>query len=193
MRLLLASNSPRRKELLARAGYQFEVAPQDVDEKPFLSLAPAQEAAIRCAEAKARSAFEACGGVVLAADTVVEIEGDYLDKPVDAPDAARMLRLLSGREHRVTTGVCVWSQKGSDSLAATTRVWFRSLDAELIERYVASGEPMDKAGAYGIQDFGALLVERIDGCYFNVVGLPISKAYDLLGSHGAHPSLVPVP
>ena len=114
---------------------------------------------------------------MLGADTTVVIDGEILGKPADPADAARMLRLLSGRAHEVITGICLRSGRGKVVDAATTRVWFAALSEAEIEAYVASGEPMDKAGAYGIQGLASKFVGRIDGCYFNVMGLPIALLY----------------
>ncbi len=115
--------------------------------------------------------------VVLGADTTVVIEGDILGKPSSAADAARMLRLLSGRTHEVITGICLRSARSEVTDAASTRVWFTSLSGPEIDAYVASGEPMDKAGAYGIQGLASKFVTSVEGCYFNVMGLPISLVY----------------
>jgi septum formation protein len=176
VKIILASNSPRRKELLSQIGLVFSVAPADVDESVMPGEAP-EPYAVRLALAKARAAaVRSGGGIVIAADTIVSVGGAILGKPADAADAARMLKELSGREHLVITGLAVMDASTQRSVVRTsvTKVWFRDLTAREIEAYVATGEPMDKAGAYGIQERGALLVERIEGCYSNVVGLPLS-------------------
>lgn len=180
--LLLASSSPRRAELLAAAGIPFEIFAVPVDESLLDGETP--EAHVRrLAEAKARAAAATHPArIVLGADTVVVIDGQVLGKPRDAAHAAAMLQQLSGRDHEVLTGVAIVAPAGEFSAGvACTRVWFATLTNEDIERYVASGEPMDKAGAYAIQGLGSRFVERIDGSYSNVVGLPVSLVWRLLG------------
>ena len=172
---ILASASPRRRALLALAGIPFEVCAPHVEERidPSWSAAEAARAlACQKADAIAQKFPEAC---VIAADTIVEIDGALLGKPENEADAARMLRLLSGREHRVVTGVCLRLGGARRVFSCETLVRFFSLSDEEIAAYVASGEPMDKAGAYGIQGRGALLAEGITGDYFNVVGLPVAR------------------
>jgi septum formation protein len=186
--LVLASASPRRRELLAQIGVRHAVIVADVDELVIAGEAPAAYVE-RLACAKAR-AVDARGGLpgaplpVLGADTTVVIDGCILGKPDDAGDAARILRLLSGREHQVLTAVAVCRGDRLLSRVSTTRVWFRDLDDARIARYIATGEPLDKAGAYGIQGFGAALVARIDGSYTGVVGLPLAETADLLDAFG---------
>lgn len=176
--VVLASGSPRRVELLQEAGFLPEVAPQDVDETPRDGEDPVQLVA-RLAQMKARSALERgdadANDLVVAADTTVWFEGTDLGKPADAPDACRMLRALSGRTHHVTTGVCLELGGVEYAFTETTAVTFWDLSDADIVAYVASGEPLDKAGAYGIQGRGRMLVKSIDGDYFNVVGLPVSR------------------
>ncbi len=184
--IILASASPRRRELLAQAGYSFVIEPADVDESVLPPEAPEAHTQ-RLAREKALAVGRRVGkGIVLAADTVVVIDGTILGKPADNQDAVRMLTILSGREHRVVTGVAVLDAATGkiDIRNSVTGVWFRPLSQHEIEAYVATGEPMDKAGAYGIQERGALLVERISGCYFNVVGLPISLVAVMLAAFG---------
>jgi septum formation protein len=184
--IILASNSPRRREMLKQIGLDFAVVPADVDEVVLPGEEP-EAYAVRVAQDKAQvAARKAGGGVVIAADTIVVLGDRILGKPVDASDAERMLNLLSGREHRVITGLVLLDATSGRSLARTsvTRVWFRSLSIEEIRSYAASGEPLDKAGAYGIQEKGALLVQKIDGCYFNVVGLPLSLLGEMLSEFG---------
>ncbi len=174
--VVLASNSPRRRELLKQIGLTFSIDPADVDERVLPGENP-KEYTVRVALDKARAAAaRANGALVIAADTIVVLDSVILGKPEGTADAERMLSLLSGRDHLVITGIAVLDSASGRTLAdaATTRVWFRQLDSEEIKAYVATGEPLDKAGAYGIQDKGALLVSRIDGCYFNVVGLPLA-------------------
>ena len=183
MRLILASSSPRRRELLRQAGFDFEVCPSDIAEEIQQDELP-EEFARRAAREKALCVAGAAppGSLVLGADTVVAIDGQTLGKPSDGNDAARMLRLLSGRTHKVYTGVCV-VRAPSEVVSfkhETTLVTFRSLDEDEIRRYVASGEPMDKAGAYAVQGLASNFVTRISGCYSNVVGLPIALVYDIL-------------
>ncbi len=173
MDLILASASPRRRELLANLGLSFAVIPAKGPEKPPAG-ADAGQTARALAEAKAREvAADHPGAVVIGADTVVEADGALLGKPRDEEDAARMLRLLSGREHRVYTGVAVIRDGTVLSRWEATRVFFRPLTDREIAAYIATGEPMDKAGAYGYQGLASLFVERIEGDYFNVVGLPL--------------------
>jgi septum formation protein len=178
--LLLASSSPRRAELLAAAGIPFEVVPVDVDES-VVRLEPPGEHVRRLASEKAAAAFAAHPGrVVLAADTIVLVGGEMMGKPRDNADAVRMLRLLSGREHEVLTGVAIFSTRNAIVEVARTRVWFNPLSEAEINEYVASGEPLDKAGAYGIQGLGSRFIDRIQGSYTNVVGLPVALVYRLL-------------
>ena len=187
--LVLASASPRRRDLLARIGLAFDVRPTDADETwPDLPLGPAAEAvALR----KARAA-EAPGALVLAADTVVALDGDVLGKPPSAEAARITLRRLSGRTHRVATGLALRHGDREATAHAVTDVTFAALSDAEIDAYVATGSPLDKAGAYGIQDdVGALLVERIEGDYANVVGLPLRLLYVTL--RDAFPDLVVPP
>jgi septum formation protein len=183
MRLILASASPRRAELLTSAGFHFEVRPADVDETPN-PAENAREYALRVAREKALAVGTVCrdpGAVVLAADTVVVAEGrEILGKPADSADARRMLRLLSGTAHDVLTAVVIRKQGAETSDIATTRVWFRPLADSEISWYVESGEPEGKAGAYAIQGRAARFIERIDGSWSNVVGLPVATVYRLL-------------
>ncbi len=190
MRLILASTSPRRRELLATLGLSFDALPAaDVDEARILAECdgPLAQCLQHLAWLKGEAAAAAHPrALVLSADTVVEIEGDLLGKPAGEADARSMLERLSNREHRVHTGVAV--QLASDGLlhsgCETTRVFFARLSADTVARYVASGEPTGKAGAYAIQGRGALLVERIDGDYSNVVGLPLRLTARLLAAAG---------
>ena len=180
--IILASNSPRRRELLAQIGLVFTVSPADVDESVLPGEAP-EPYAVRLALDKARSAAMRAGkGIVIAADTIVVAGGAILGKPADAEDARRMLKALSGRQHEVVTGLAVMdaATRRSSARTSVTNVWFRDLSEREINAYVATGEPLDKAGAYGIQERGALMVERIEGCYSNVVGLPLSLLGEML-------------
>lgn len=175
-RLVLASQSPRRKEILERAGLPFEVRLSPVAEE----RAPGEEPELyvrRLAREKAEAVPSGPGEIVLAADTTVVVGDEVLEKPRDAADAARMLRRLSGREHFVLTAVCLRDGHRLLVDCARTSVRFVPLSGEEIEAYVASGEPMDKAGAYAIQGLASKFIERVDGCYWNVVGLPIALVY----------------
>jgi len=194
VKLVLASASPRRAELLRNAGLAFRVEVPNLEEAPEPGEAPGAYAR-RLARDKARVVAARCPGeLVLAADTIV-VAGDHLlEKPRDPADAARMLRLLSGRTHEVTTGVCLLlletgNEKPEtvfeDVRSETTQVTFAPLTDEEIQAYVATGQTMDKAGAYGIQEFASRFVTRVEGCYFNVVGLPVRLVYRMLREHGA--------
>jgi len=184
--IILASNSPRRKDLLRQLGVDFSIDPADVDERVLPNELP-EGYAVRVALDKARLAASRAGaGIVIAADTIVVVDDEILGKPADARDAERMLKMLSGKAHRVITGLALMDAATGKTLTRTsiTRVWFRRLARREITSYIATGEPLDKAGAYGIQGLGALLVDRIDGCYFNVVGLPLSLLGELLRGFG---------
>jgi septum formation protein len=191
--LILASASPRRQELLRNAGIPFEVQPADIDETPRSGESP-RDCAERLALEKALAIFQKRPeGFVLGADTIVVVDAAILGKPRDADHAARMLRLLSGRTHAVITGVCVvrpvaggqWSVASNVNTASeTTLVTFCELSDNEIREYIASGEPMDKAGAYAIQGIASRWIPRIEGDYSNVVGLPVALVYRMLKSHG---------
>ncbi|KPK03154.1 MAG: septum formation inhibitor Maf [Gemmatimonadota bacterium] len=183
--ITLASSSPRRRHLLDMLGIAHEVIPADVDERPRAGEEP-EAMAVRLASEKARSVWERYPArPVLAADTVVVIDGEILGKPRDAADARRMLATLSGRDHLVMTAVALAEPAGEIlQQCDVTRVWFRSLTPEVIEAYVATGEPLDKAGSYGVQGMGALLVERVEGDFFGVMGLPLRLVADLLAAAG---------
>ncbi|MGC1463635.1 MAG: Maf family protein [Terracidiphilus sp.] len=194
--LVLASASPRRRELLVQAGFSFEVYPAHIPEEPLEGEEPFAYVT-RLAREKAEAVFgeltalnRLAGKVrldgqslaVLGADTTVTLDDAILGKPEDAADAARMLRLLSGRTHRVITGVAVVTAEGAEVAAEATAVCFLALSDEEIAAYVATGEPMDKAGAYAIQGRAARWIPRIEGCYFNVVGLPLARVSAMLKS-----------
>lgn len=185
MAMILASQSPRRRELLGQMGFSFTVRPAKGEELPHPELTPAQLVE-ELARQKALevSAEAASDDVVMAADTVVAIDGVVLGKPRDKAHAAEMLSALSGREHTVYTGVAV--KRGETLLVEheATQVRFRPLTEREIDLYIQTGEPMDKAGSYGIQGYGALLVEGIRGDYFNVVGLPICRLGRMLAQVG---------
>ncbi len=198
--LILASASPRRRELLAQVGYQFEVRPAHIPEDPLPGEDPIAYVT-RLAREKAEAVFgeltaegkragaERGDGqsplVVLGADTTVTLDNAILGKPEDAADAARMLRLLSGRTHRVITGVAVATAERTEVAAEATAVRFLTLSNEEIDAYISSGEPMDKAGAYAIQGGAARWIPRIEGCYFNVMGLPLALVCGMLESCSA--------
>jgi septum formation protein len=192
--LVLASASPRRRELLAQVGYRFQVQPAHIPEDPL----PGEDAIVyvaRLAREKAEAVYrklatahpkpgenEQSPVIVLGADTTVTLDNTILGKPEDAADAARMLRLLSGRTHRVITGVALVTAKGAEVAAEVTAVRFLTLSDQDIADYIATGEPMDKAGAYAVQGRAARWIPRINGCYFNVVGLPLALVCSLLDS-----------
>ena len=192
--LVLASASPRRRDLLTQAGLQFSVDSADIPETP-LAGEDAATYVLRLAEAKAQavwarqqavavpagSAKEDDGPlIVLGADTCVLCQGEILGKPVDRADARRMLELLSGRTHQVLTGLCALTRNESFADVEITQVTFNVVEEAELVRYLSSPEPMDKAGAYGIQGFAARWIPRIEGDYFNVVGLPIARTVALL-------------
>ncbi len=183
-RLILASRSARRAELLKRLGLDFEIVPADVDETYIDHEMPAAHAERLAREKAITVSLENPEAVVIGSDTIVILDSDVLGKPRDAADAIRMLRRLSGREHEVFTGVAV--VKDSVVLSGLERVVvrFRHLDQAECEAYVATGEPMDKAGSYGIQGFGSALVESIRGDYFAVMGLPVVRTLALLDRAG---------
>ena len=174
--LILASHSSRRRELLAIAGLTCTVRARPVEEIREPSEPP-EEYALRLARSKAEAAWQGRNEVVLGADTIVELEGEVLEKPADAADARAMLARLSGREHTVITGICLRHPRGAVAASESTRVRFVPLEPAEIESYVASGEPLDKAGAYGIQGLASKFVDRVEGCYFNVMGLPLALVY----------------
>jgi septum formation protein len=180
MFLILASASPRRAELLRNANIAFTVEPAHVHEQPLPHEQPLDYAQ-RLARDKARAVFARHPeDVVLGADTVVVVDEHLLEKPLDERDAERMLRLLSGRTHQVITGICLVAPGFEQTAAELTQVRFSPLSEVEIAEYVRTGEPMDKAGAYAIQGIASRWVERIEGCYFNVVGLPVPRVYRML-------------
>jgi len=189
MKLILASTSPRRAELLRDAGIAFEVCAPQIDEAQRPNET-AEKMVARLAEAKARAAAESAGeknpAIIIGADTAVELDGELFGKPRDAADAREMLSYLSGRTHSVVTGIYVLRlpDGASRSAVETTAVTFARLDRKEIDAYVTSGEPFDKAGGYAIQGRAGRYIPRIEGCYFNVVGLPLARLYALLGELG---------
>lgn len=174
--LILASTSPRRQQILQDAGYRFTVFGTRVSEVRNSGESP-EDYVRRLAAEKAAAAESTPEDVVLAADTIVVIDDMVLEKPADQADAERMLGSLSGREHKVLTGICLMSANRKVIDVASTSVRFVTMQPDEIQAYAASGEPMDKAGAYAIQGLASRYVERIDGCYFNVVGLPVSLVH----------------
>jgi septum formation protein len=184
--LVLASASPRRRDLLEGAGLTFSVRPAAIDETPRSGEAPLPYVR-RMAREKALAVNAGPGEVVLAADTVVTLDGAVLGKPSDAAAACATLRTLSGRIHRVHTGVALRDGRHVHVRVTTTSVRFRVLSDADVARYVATGEPFDKAGGYGVQGYGGALVERLVGSYTNVVGLPLAETLTLLARAGVHP------
>jgi septum formation protein len=182
--LILASRSPRRRQLLEMLGIAHDVDPADVPEDPAPGEA-GEALAIRLAREKAvQVAARHPGELVLGADTVVALGDRLLGKPASPAEAARMLGVLSGREHRVVTAVALARDGAVAERHDVTRVWFRPLTAAAIAAYVATGESLDKAGAYGVQGYGAALVERIEGDFFGVMGLPVRLVVELLEAAG---------
>ncbi len=182
MQLILASASPRRAELLASSGFEFIVRPADVDERYSPDESP-EDYVVRVARDKAEALADECrktGRVVLAADTIVVARGEILGKPADRLDAIRMLKLLSGGVHDVFTGVVIASPDQELATAVGTRVSFLPLSVDEINWYIDTGEPEGKAGAYAIQGHAARFIDRIEGSWSNVVGLPIATVYQLL-------------
>lgn len=182
-KLHLASTSPRRREILASLGLEFDVVPVDVDETPLDGESPA-DMALRLSVAKAEAAETGAGGIALGSDTVVVVDDRPLGKPRDRDDGLRMLRLLSGRAHRVLTGVAVSDGRQTLTALSATDVYFREIGRDEALAYWQSGEPRDKAGAYAIQGLGGAFVERIEGSYTGVVGLPVFETIELLRAAG---------
>lgn len=185
-RFILASASPRRKEILEKAGYSFEIIVSDADENIAEDLSPEKTVEV-LAERKALSVWESNkDSVVFGCDTVVAIDGRILGKPTDDEDAFNMLKMLSGRTHTVSTGVCICSEDKTEVFSNTTKVEFYHLSDETIRSYIASGEGKDKAGSYGIQGYGCVLVKEIKGDYFSVMGLPVSQSSRVLADFGIY-------
>jgi septum formation protein len=183
-RVVLASSSPRRHQLLTLIGIAHEVRPANIDESMRVRETPRRHAERLAREKASAIAKRDPDLIIIGADTIVVVNRKVLGKPRDTDDAARMLALLSGREHLVTTAVAVSRGKKLRSAVEEVRVRFRRLRDDEIEAYIATGEPMDKAGAYGIQGYGATIVERIEGDYFAVMGLPIVRLIGLLRDVG---------
>ena len=183
MNLILASQSPRRRELLGLTGLDFIVRVADIDETMDPGRAPFEEVA-RVSRLKALAVSREPGDVVIAADTIVVCEGKVLGKPRDESDAFRILSLLSGRHHEVMTGMTVLRDDEIVTHTEVTRIHFRDLHPDEIRAYIASGEPMDKAGAYGIQGGAALFADQMEGDYYNVMGLPVCRLAMILRTFG---------
>ena len=179
MQIILASASPRRRELMGLYGVPFTIRAADIDETMDPGKPPFDEVA-RVSRCKALAVSREPEDVVVAADTIVVCQGEVLGKPRDKEDAARMLRLLSGSTHQVMTGCTVLQGSRAETFTQVTQLHFRPLSEKEIHRYIATGEPMDKAGAYGIQGGAALLCERIVGDYYNVMGLPLCRLGQVL-------------
>ena len=185
MEIILASASPRRRELLERMGLEFRICTAEHDETMDLS-ASAESEACRVSRLKAEAVQALCrsDALIIAADTIVVCEGRILGKPADEEEAYEMLRLLSGREHRVITGLCVLQGERVRCVSEVTKLRFRELSDEQIRAYIATGEPMDKAGAYGIQGKASVFVPGIEGDYYNVMGLPVCTLAQILEEFG---------
>ncbi len=179
MNIILASQSPRRKELLGQMRLNFTVRVADIDETMDPALS-AREAVAQVSRRKAEAVVHSFDDIVIAADTIVVCEGQVLGKPRDEADAERMLTLLSGRDHQVMTGLTVLHGDRCISCTEVTDIHFRPLSQKEILSYIRTGEPMDKAGSYGIQGGAAVFAEKIVGDYFNVVGLPVCRLYQIL-------------
>lgn len=192
LRVILASQSPRRRELLRLVGIAHEVRPADIDESYRDGETPHEHAARLAREKAAVIAAGDPDAVVIGSDTIVVIDGQVLGKPADAAHARRMLRQLSGRSHEVITGVAAAWRGQMVSDIEIVGVTFRPLTDEEIAAYIATGEPMDKAGAYGIQGYGATIVERVDGDYFAVMGLALNRLVRLLRELGARYAFGPL-
>ena len=182
-RVILASSSPRRADLLSQIGLTFEIYPSDIEEPTFNGSITPASATQQLASMKAKSVAERyTEGVIIGADTLVAYKNELIGKPDNPEHARSILKKLSGKKHKVVTGVCLINVELSKEITwnEITKVYFRELNPVEIEEYVNCGEPLDKAGAYGIQGRGAAFVNRIEGCYFNVVGLPLASLIEQL-------------
>lgn len=186
MKIILASKSPRRQELLKKLGIiDFDIIPASGEEKTFSLFSPEKRVcAIALAKAREVAERQNENTVIIAADTLVFLDGIALGKPKDKHEASQMLKMLSGRKHTVMTGIAVVYNGNEISECESTDVFFRNITDYEISQYIETGEPMDKAGAYGIQELGAKFIPRIEGDYFNVVGLPICRLYSMLQKIG---------
>ena len=185
-RIILASQSPRRRKIMELLRIEFEYCPADINEI-FLPQEKPRDAVRRIAQSKAEQVRELVGsGLIISADTVVVCNGEMLGKPGDEQDAYNKLSILKGTKHEVITAVCVLDAESGffEVQDETTWVYFRDITDDEIKAYISTGEPMDKAGAYAIQGTGSVFIERIEGCYFNVVGLPIKNLYSMLRRQG---------
>lgn len=185
-KIVLASSSPRRAELLKQAGLEFEIVVSEVDETPSPGLAPGELVELLALRKASAVASRLDNGIIIGADTVVVQAGRILGKPSGPQEAVDMLRLLQGNRHEVYTGVALVDVLTRETLESheITRVFFNSLTEEEINRYVATGEPLDKAGAYAVQGLAALFINRLEGCYTNVVGLPLARLANMLKQIG---------
>ena len=182
--MILASQSPRRRELLSMLGLDFQIFTADIDET-MDPACPVEQSVAEVCRKKAEAVGKAHPGeLIIAADTVVVLENRILGKPHSEEEACAMLRSLSGRQHTVMTAFCLWQDGCADTHVEKTHVRFRTLSDEEIAAYVATGSPMDKAGAYGIQDQAAIFVEALDGDYYNVMGLPLCSLVQMLRKQG---------
>ncbi|MEA5141629.1 Maf family protein [Arcicella rigui] len=179
--LILASNSPRRQQLLRDAGFEFSVRVKDTDED-FPSTMPPSEVPAFLAQKKAEAFRQDLDNqIILTADTIVVVDNEILNKPKDASEASMMLKKLSGRQHQVITGVCVMTKESTETFIDIANVFFRELTKQEIEYYIQTCKPFDKAGSYGVQDFiGMVGIPRMEGSYFTVMGLPVHRVYDAL-------------
>jgi septum formation protein len=185
-KIILASSSPRRAELLRQAGLVFNIMVSEVDETPAPGLTPAELVQLLALRKAGAVAAGLDNGIVIGADTVVVKDGRILGKPSGPQEAAEMLQLLQGSGHEVYTGIALVKVEPYETLVGheMTRVFFNSMTEEEIRRYVATGEPLDKAGAYGVQGLAAIFIDRLEGCYTNVVGLPLARLAKMLKQIG---------
>lgn len=189
-RFILASASPRRKEILENAGFSFEIIVSDADETTEEKLSP-EKTVEELAKRKALSVWQKnSDAVVFGCDTVVAVGGEILGKPRDDEEAFRMIKSLSGKVHTVSTGVCICSAEKTEVFSNTTQVEFYPLSDETVRSYIATGEGRDKAGSYGIQGFGCVLIKEIKGDYFSVMGLPVSESARVLADFGIYGKVV---
>jgi len=177
-KVILASASPRRKDIMSMLDLRVEIIPADIDESKAPDM-PVEHVKFN-AYGKARKIFDERGGIVIGADTIVYLDNMILGKPLNEEEAFLILKRLSGRSHKVYTGVTVISDNFDHTFYAESDVYFKNMSDNEIRWYISTGEPMDKAGSYGIQGYGAVFIDKIEGCFFNVMGLPVSRLYDVL-------------